>query len=42
MKDAFEKAVSEEGGEEVRRRVGNRVRELENAVKIMEERAMED
>ena len=34
--------MSEEGGEEVRRRVGHRLRELENAVKVMEERAMED
>ena len=42
LKEAYEKAVSEEGGEEVRRRVGHRLRELENAVKVMEERAMED
>ena len=31
-----------EGGEEVRRRVGGRVRELENAVQAMEESAKED
>ena len=42
LKEAYEKAVREEGGEEVRRRVGHRLRELENAVKVMEERAMED
>ena len=41
LKQAFEKAASEEGGEEIRRRVGSRVRELENAVKVMEERAIE-
>ena len=42
LKDAFEKGVGEEGGEEMKRRVGNRIRELESAVKDMEERAMED
>ena len=42
LQEAYEKAVNEEGGEEVRRRVGHRLRELENAVKAMEERAMED
>ncbi|MCJ1452331.1 hypothetical protein MMC28_002673 [Mycoblastus sanguinarius] len=42
LKEAFEKAVAEPGGEEVRRRVGNRVRELERAVEAMEEMAMED
>ncbi|KAK3178004.1 hypothetical protein OEA41_000136 [Lepraria neglecta] len=42
LKKAFEKAVAEEGGEEIKRRVGNRVRELESAVATMEERAMED
>ncbi|KAK0516661.1 hypothetical protein JMJ35_001264 [Cladonia borealis] len=42
LKEAYEKAVSEEGGDEVRRRVGHRLRELESAVKAMEERAMED
>ena len=34
--------MGEEGGDEIKRRVGNRVRELESAVKAMEERAMED
>ncbi|KAL2038326.1 hypothetical protein N7G274_008975 [Stereocaulon virgatum] len=42
LKEAFERAVGEEGGDEIKRRVGNRVRELESAVKAMEERAMED
>ncbi|KAL6716661.1 hypothetical protein ACLMJK_006229 [Lecanora helva] len=42
LKEAFEKAVTEEGGEEVRTRVGGRIRELERAVEAMEEKAMED
>lgn len=39
---AFEHAVKGEGGEEIRNRIGQRVRELENAVKAMDEMAMED
>lgn len=42
LKAAFEKAVAEEGGEEVRTRVGGRIRELERAVEAMEEMALED
>ncbi|KAL8914296.1 MAG: hypothetical protein Q9172_007118 [Xanthocarpia lactea] len=42
LKEAFEHAVRDENGEEVRRRVGNRIRELEQGVVAMEERAMED
>ncbi|EXJ96357.1 hypothetical protein A1O1_01483 [Capronia coronata CBS 617.96] len=45
LKDAFEKAVKEgdpEVGKEIQSRVGQRIRELENAVKAMEEMAMED
>ena len=45
LKQAFEAAVreSEPGvGEEIRGRVGGRLRELERAVEAMEERAMED
>jgi len=45
LKDGFEKAVKEsdpEVGKEVQSRVGQRIRELENAVKVMEEMAMED
>ncbi|KAI4250051.1 MAG: hypothetical protein L6R40_000222 [Gallowayella cf. fulva] len=42
LKTAFEIAVQGENGEEVRRRVGNRIRELEQGVVAMEERAMED
>ncbi|KIW61683.1 hypothetical protein PV05_01775 [Exophiala xenobiotica] len=45
LKDGFEKAVKEsapEVGKEIQSRVGQRIRELENAIKAMEERAMED
>ncbi|KAL8904133.1 MAG: hypothetical protein Q9171_007155 [Xanthocarpia ochracea] len=42
LKEAFENAIRDENGEEVRRRVGNRIRELEQGVVAMEERAMED
>ena len=42
LKAAFDKAVLGEGGDEVRTRVGSRVRELERAVEAMEEAARED
>ncbi|KIW17781.1 hypothetical protein PV08_04976 [Exophiala spinifera] len=45
LKDAFEKAVKEsdpEVGKEIQSRVGQRIRELENAIKAMEQMAMED
>ncbi|KAI4269075.1 MAG: hypothetical protein L6R38_007614 [Xanthoria sp. 2 TBL-2021] len=42
LKQAFEDAAQGENGEEVRRRVGNRIRELEQGVVAMEEKAMED
>ncbi|KAI4271630.1 MAG: hypothetical protein LQ337_005875 [Flavoplaca oasis] len=42
LKEAFEAAIQGANGEEVRRRVGNRIRELEQGVVAMEERAMED
>ena len=42
LKEAFEKAVNDDGGEEVRTRVGGRIRELERAMEAMEEAAMED
>jgi hypothetical protein len=45
LKEAFERAVKEsdpEVGKEIQNRVGPRIRELENAVKAMEEMAMED
>jgi len=37
----FDKAVGEKGGEEIRTRVGGRIRELERAVEAMEEAAIE-
>ncbi|KAL8946672.1 MAG: hypothetical protein Q9222_006958, partial [Ikaeria aurantiellina] len=42
VKKAYAEAIEGEGGDEVRRRIGQRIRELENGVKDMEERAMED
>lgn len=45
LQEAFEKAVREsdpEVGKEIQSRVGQRIRELENAVKAMEEMALED
>jgi hypothetical protein len=45
LKEAFAKALREtspEVGKEIQGRVGSRIRELENAVKAMEEMAMED
>jgi hypothetical protein len=45
LKDAFEKASKESApdvAKEVLSRVGPRIRELENAVNAMEEKAMED
>ena len=42
FKAAFEDAVKGEGGEEIKNRIGQRVRELESAVKNMDEMAKED
>ncbi|KAL8700615.1 MAG: hypothetical protein Q9201_005357 [Fulgogasparrea decipioides] len=42
LKQAFESAVQGPNGEEIRRRVGQRIRELEQGVVAMEERAKED
>ncbi|KAL8670028.1 MAG: hypothetical protein Q9168_005415 [Polycauliona sp. 1 TL-2023] len=42
LKKAFEEVVQSADGEEIRRRVGNRIRELEQGVVAMEEKAMED
>lgn len=39
--EAFKNAGEGDSGEEVRRRIGQRVRELEQGVKAMEEKAME-
>lgn len=42
FKEAYEKAISSADGEQIKNRIGSRVRELERAVEAMEERAMED
>jgi len=42
LKDMFESACAGPHGEEVKRRVGQRVRELENALKGLEISALED
>lgn len=42
LKTAFEEMVKGEGGEEIQRRVGGRLRELERAVEVLEERGRED
>jgi len=38
----YEAAIKEEAGEDVRRRVGGRIRELVNAVEALERRAQEE
>lgn len=42
LKTAYETALKEEGGEEIKRRVGQRIRELDVAVANMEAKARED
>lgn len=42
FKEAYERAVSSADGEQIKSRIGSRVRELERAVEAMEEKAMED
>lgn len=42
LKEMFDKAVEGPDGEEVRRRVGQRIRELDHAVQALEKSAMED
>ena len=42
FKEAYEKAVKSSDGEQIKSRIGSRVRELERAVEAMEEKAMED
>lgn len=41
LKEMFESAVSGANGEEVKRRIGGRIRELDNAVVALEEKALE-
>ena len=42
FKEAYEKAVGSADGEQIKNRIGSRVRELERAVEAMEEKAMEE
>ncbi|KAF7903431.1 uncharacterized protein EAF01_006480 [Botrytis porri] len=42
LKDMYDAAIEGEYGEEIKRRVGSRVRELEQGVRALEERALED
>ncbi|QSZ34224.1 hypothetical protein DSL72_005814 [Monilinia vaccinii-corymbosi] len=42
LKEMYSQAIEGEHGEEIQRRVGQRVRELEQGVAALEERAMED
>jgi len=42
LKEMFEKAVAGSEGEEVQRRIGQRIRELNNAVEGLEKAALED
>ena len=42
FKEVYERAIGSADGEEIKIRIGSRVRELERAVEAMEEKAMED
>ena len=42
LKIAYDTAIRGEGGDEIQRRIGGRMRELEMAVEAMNERAKED
>jgi hypothetical protein len=42
LQATFQEAIDGEGGEEIQRRVGGRLRELERAVEVMDELAMKD
>lgn len=42
FKEVYEKAIKSADGEQIKNRIGSRVRELERAVEVMEEKAMED
>jgi hypothetical protein len=42
LKEMFQKAIEGEDGEEVKRRIGQRIRELDNAVEALEKSAIED
>ena len=42
LKTAFDEAVKGQNGDEIKRRIGQRIRELHNAVEALEEKAKED
>ena len=42
FKKVYEMAIDSADGEEIKRRIGSRVRELERALEALDERAMED
>jgi len=42
LKEMYEEALVGKDGEEVKRRIGQRIRELDNAVEAMEKSALED
>ena len=42
LKEMFQKAIEGQDGEEVKRRVGQRIRELDNAVEALEKSALEE
>ena len=42
FKEAYQKAINSVDGEQIKNRIGARVRELERAVEAMEEKALED
>jgi hypothetical protein len=42
LKEMYEKAVEGKDGEEIKRRIGQRIRELDNAVEALEQSALEE
>ncbi|TVY84279.1 hypothetical protein LSUE1_G000269 [Lachnellula suecica] len=42
LKEMYEEALEGKDGEEVKRRIGQRIRELDNAVEALEQSALED
>jgi hypothetical protein len=42
LKEMYEKALEGKDGEEIKRRIGQRIRELDNAVEALEKSALEE
>jgi len=42
LKEMYDQALQSDSGEEIRGRIGQRIRELDNAVQDMEKRGLED